>query len=176
MGGAIAEKMHHRGIHHDHYLDHAVDITTGKPFCRVKAESLCWDTSICKDGLPNCKTCLRRVKKLIAAQPVVALRIYSAMSVFLPDVPPEHRGNNNNCQFSVLIAASSQRRVAELLHTSLSGLRNFNGIHEAPQDIGYMTEAKPVVEIVQKDETFYYFTEHTRSGFIGKWFEYVPKR
>lgn len=68
IGGACAEKLLNGGIHHKEYLDYAVDVATGQPFCRVKPESLCWDASICKYSLPTCKTCLRRVQHRIAEE------------------------------------------------------------------------------------------------------------
>ena len=102
-------------------------------------------------------------------------KVYIANSVFLNEVPNAHRGNNGNCQFNILVATTSQKRVAELTGTSLSCLRRM-GVHEAGKEIGYGDERKPVCEIVTKDETIYYNVQQTHKGYVGKWFEYKPKK
>jgi hypothetical protein len=65
IGGAAAEKLAVSGIEHDHWLQHAVDIASSRPLCRVKPDSLCWDTSICKDEAPTCPQCLKRLLSII---------------------------------------------------------------------------------------------------------------
>lgn len=94
------------------------------------------------------------------------MKTYLANSMFLPYVPKEHLSNNNNCQFTIICRAKNQKKVAELLGTSFSQVRNFGGIHVA---------AEQFQNIPQKDNTIYYHAEHTKTGYIDKWFEYIPK-
>jgi hypothetical protein len=94
------------------------------------------------------------------------MKTFISNSVFLSDVPKEHRSANGNCQYATVVRAKTKKRVAELLECSYGTLVNFYGCHEAgPNHIG----------IPQKDETIYYRVEHTKTGFVGEWFEYIKK-
>lgn len=59
MGGAAAEKMALRGL--VAYLDHAVNMDTGKTLCGVKTHSLCMDDSLATDELPDCPRCRAKI-------------------------------------------------------------------------------------------------------------------
>lgn len=94
------------------------------------------------------------------------MKTFISFSVWLSKVPSEHRASNNNCQYTVLVRAKTKKRVAELLDVSQHSLRNFHGCEIAsPQ----------YTAIPQKDEVIYYLVDHTKNGFVGKWFEYNPQ-
>jgi hypothetical protein len=94
-------------------------------------------------------------------------KTYLANSVLLRRVPDEHRASNGNCQFTIVVRAKSQKQVAELIGPgcSLGDLRDFCGIHEA---------GPKHASIPQRDGVIYYHVEHTKHGYVGKWFEYQP--
>lgn len=61
MGGAAAERMQGaKGA----YLSHAVDTDTWTPLCRVKINSLCIDSSLATQELPDCPRCRQKLKKV----------------------------------------------------------------------------------------------------------------
>ena len=102
-------------------------------------------------------------------------KLYVVNSAFLFDAPADHRASSGNCQFTVLVAAKNQKRVAELLGQSVSSLRRM-GIHETDGDIGYGDSHRAVADIVEKEDTLYYHAGHTHKGYVDKWFEYRPKK
>lgn len=101
------------------------------------------------------------------------MKTFIANSVSLPNVPNEHRGNNGNCQFTVIIRAKSKKRVAELMSrpesvsSTYRHLRMFCGIHEARGEH---------LDIPKKDEVIYYQPGHTRTGYYAEWVEYQVRR
>lgn len=95
------------------------------------------------------------------------MKTFICLSVFLSEVPKEHRAANGNCQYTVVVRAKTKKRVAELLEVSYHMLNNFYGCH----DCGDTEHAK----VPQKDETIYYKVEMTKNGWVNKWFEYNPK-
>jgi hypothetical protein len=104
------------------------------------------------------------------------LKVFSAVGVWLPCVPAAHRGNNYNCQFTILVRATTRKRVAELTGISTYVLRTFNCLNEAGPTVGYGNSTLSVSDIVQKDETIYYHAEYTRTGYLDQWFEYPRPR
>lgn len=62
MGAAAAERMESRGL--TAHLDHAVNIDTMKPLCRVKVHSLCIDWSLATNALPDCPVCRAKIERL----------------------------------------------------------------------------------------------------------------
>lgn len=95
------------------------------------------------------------------------MKTFIALSVFLTDVPPEHRASNNNCQYTIVIRAKTKKFVKELLGCSSYTLNDFYGLHVITQE--------PFINVPQKDGVIYYYVEHTKNGFLNKWFEYFPK-
>lgn len=89
------------------------------------------------------------------------MKTYIASSVWLSRTDKRFHGNNGSRQFTIVVRAKSQRRVAELLATSLSTLRSFNGIHVAGEQHA---------SIPQRDDTIYFRAE--RAPDFGKWFAY----
>ena len=106
------------------------------------------------------------------------LKTYIANSVWLRDVPEKHLSSNRGRQFAILVRASSQKEVAELIggNTSLNQLREFNGIHEAPETVGYSERQRLVSSIVVKDRTVYYEAREVSDISLRGWYEYHPKR
>jgi hypothetical protein len=92
------------------------------------------------------------------------MRTYIALSVYLYRVPKEHVAPNGSRQFAILVRSNSQRAVAALLGTSLSQMRNFNGIHEFTSDVVSYNKFR-VADIVKKDNTVYY-------EWNNAWYEY----
>lgn len=101
------------------------------------------------------------------------LKTYLALQVLLPHVPDAHSTPNGGKQYTILVRAANQREVAELVGGTLRYLRVYGGIHEAPEAHGFHGEHKTAA-IVKKDHVIYYQPGHTRSGYIGEWFEYQP--
>lgn len=95
------------------------------------------------------------------------VKTYFAMSVWLSGIPHNHQGNNGSCQKDIIIRSTSQKKVAEIVGSSLSHLRDFSGIHE--------TDQAHHLSVPKKDNVVYYHCEHCRIGFLDKWFEYKPK-
>jgi hypothetical protein len=63
MSGAAAERMEQRGLKRP-YLDHAVNLDTGRCLCSVSADSLVQDDAFYhEDHLPDCPRCLARIKR-----------------------------------------------------------------------------------------------------------------
>lgn len=98
------------------------------------------------------------------------VKTYIATSVLLNKVENRFRGNNGNYQFTIVVRATSQKRVCELIggNCSLSHLRNFCGIREISHE--------PFVSIPKKDDVIYYHVEHCRSGYVDRWLEYWPNQ
>ncbi len=111
------------------------------------------------------------------------LKVYIALSVYLRYVEDKYSGNNGNKQFTILCRASSKKEVARILANSKDNchinntyahLLKFNGIHEAPEKLGY-TGQHIIKDIVLKDNTIYFNPQHTKSGFHDIWVEYSPE-
>lgn len=102
------------------------------------------------------------------------LKVYMASAVWLDNVPEAHASLNGARQFTILCRAKNHQEVAALARNSVGHLKKYGGIHEAPERFGFTGE-HVIADIVKKDRTIYYLPEHTRSGFIKRWFEYVPK-
>lgn len=60
MGGAASERMERRGL--KAFLDHAVNLDTGKTLCGVNVNSLCADDSLATDIPPDCPKCAARIE------------------------------------------------------------------------------------------------------------------
>lgn len=90
------------------------------------------------------------------------MKTYIASSVWLSRTDKRFHGNNGSRQFTIVVRAKSQKRVAELVGVSLGDLRNFSGIHLA---------SEIHASIPQRDEVIYFRAEHHGPEF-GKWFAY----
>ncbi len=95
------------------------------------------------------------------------VKTYLANSVLLRHVPEEHRATNGNRQFTIVVRATSQKKVAEMLGPgcSLNCLRDFYGIH--------VDESRR--DIAKKDGVIYYQPGQTAHADIKEWFEYEDK-
>lgn len=95
------------------------------------------------------------------------LKTYLANSVWLHRVEDKYRASNGCKQFTIVVRAPNQRRVAELIggNTSLRHLRVYGGIHEA-------SEAHSSIPTM--DEVIFYHVEDTKHGYVGKWLAYMP--
>lgn len=112
------------------------------------------------------------------------LKIFLANSVYLDKVENKYRGNNNNCQYTILVKTKSKKEVARILagkyrddesrvNSVYSHLLNFHDIHEAPEKFGFKGEHIPS-EIVKKEDVIYFNPAHTKTGFYDIWVEYTP--
>ena len=96
------------------------------------------------------------------------MKTFIALSVWLSNVPDEHRASNGCCQYLIVVRSKSKKRVCELLDCSYSHMNNFCGLHEDDQP--------KFTNIPQKDEVIYYLVEHTKHGYVNKWFEYTSRK
>jgi hypothetical protein len=93
------------------------------------------------------------------------VKTFLANSVFLRHVADRFRANNGNCQYTILVKASSRKRVAELLDVTARQLREYHGIME----VGTSHQG-----IALEDEVIYFNPEHTVEGYINQWLPYRP--
>lgn len=89
-------------------------------------------------------------------------KVFIALSVRLPWVEDRYRGNNGNCQYTVLIKTTTIKKCCEILDMSYAHLKYFCRIHT--EDHAQFTD------ICKLENTIYYHVEHCRSGYINKWF------
>jgi len=89
--------------------------------------------------------------------------VYQALSVWVGGCKPEHRGNNGNCQFQILVRTTSKKRVAEITGSSTHFLREYGGLH--------VTDRPQHLAIAVEPDVIYYHAEQTKSGWIDKWFK-----
>lgn len=91
------------------------------------------------------------------------MKTYIANSVWLYGVEDRFRASNGNCQFTIVVRAKNQKRVAELIggNCSLHHLQKFCGIRLA---------SDAHANIPNRDNVIYYYVAHLDN----KWLAYLP--
>jgi hypothetical protein len=102
-------------------------------------------------------------------------KIYMANGVHLSYIPPEQRGSNGNAQFTILCLTTTKKRVAELCDrsTTVHHLNKYGGLCVRTDGKNGFHGEHIHLDICKKPDTIYYFVEHTKNGYVGKWFEYL---
>lgn len=95
-------------------------------------------------------------------------KLYIALSIHLSGVPAAHRASNGCAQYTILCRTTSQKRLAYILDTSISHLREFGGVH-----VDYPHPDRIHVVPVDEIDTVYYHVEHTATGCLSRWFKYT---
>ena len=101
-------------------------------------------------------------------------KIYMANSVYLSNVPPEHRASNGGAQFTILCLTTTKKRVAELCgrNTTVSHLNNYGGLCVRTDGKHGFHGEHIHLDICKKPNTIYYFVGHTKNGYVNQWVEY----
>jgi len=101
------------------------------------------------------------------------LKTFIALFVFLNKVEDKYRGNNGNCQFTIVCRAKSKKEVARILADS-DDERDINRTYHFLRTMGIHEASDKHKEIPQKDNTIYFQPEATKSGYYENWIEYAP--